>query len=708
MATNDERTLRNILEKVELLTGERSDGSRRAVLISELNGLIQDLSDQNAEVKKSVTELTAQFNASTASFREEILVRADENSALSQIITTLKAQIGENIAEIQETRRALATKTMAMAEKISTLSAQVGDARANIIEESRVRVTEDTALAERITELTASVGDNSSAITEIQQVYADFETTYAADIERLESSARKQRVFRQPTAPVNNSTTNLYIGDIWFKTNDGDRQHIWTGTAWDDVSDSRFDFVSGVYRQPNAPEAKFVGDIWFDTNNGSKIRYWTGSTWSDTSDTRLGSIPAVFRQANPPTPTGRVIGDLWFESDNGDRQHFWNGTKWDDVSDGRVDYITTTFCQPNPPEAKFVGDIWFDTDDGNKCYYWTGTVWADVTINLSNYATTASVNEEKTTRANADNAVAQRVLTASAGTSRVYTQTTAPGNTVGSPGYPRQDGDVWFNTTIPVGSVIPAFTPYVWYNGVWNNNSSGTFTKYIGTLAAINTVASAAYNGGTGSALATYKNTVSTYWALRGTLGGTSNDILTVTGIRKADGSSPTDYKIRFGDGTATTTVEIYGNLIVNGSINVSTSEGTIVSPIAANAITQGVFNEGFGSVGNTFIYANTADDVFLAIAVYIGGDTNAIAGFNKNLRIQYLGANVGQPAPIFGFALSGVNNSVSNVLSLNYGTTSATTMVRVTAGTTGPVRFNATTEGLSAKVFLYVLRLSR
>lgn len=165
MAENNDRTLRNILEKLELLTGERSDGSRRAVLISELNGLTQNLTDENAAIKKMVRELSVQFNQSSASFKEEITVRADENSALSQMITTLRAAVGKNVAEIQETKRALATKTMAMAEQIISLSATVGNNSAKILEEKRVRTTATDSLAQTIQTLTATVNSNNNTLT---------------------------------------------------------------------------------------------------------------------------------------------------------------------------------------------------------------------------------------------------------------------------------------------------------------------------------------------------------------------------------------------------------------------------------------------------------------------------------------------------------------------------------------------------------------
>lgn len=165
MTINNDRTLRAILEKVELLTGERSDGSRRAVLISELNGLIQDLSDQSAVVKKSITALESQMGASSASLTQELMTLASNNTALAQAITTLKASISGNLAEIQDTKRAIALTDMALAEQLQTLSSKIGGNTAQIVEEKRTRVTQDEALAQSITSLSATVTSNNNTLT---------------------------------------------------------------------------------------------------------------------------------------------------------------------------------------------------------------------------------------------------------------------------------------------------------------------------------------------------------------------------------------------------------------------------------------------------------------------------------------------------------------------------------------------------------------
>ncbi len=472
MAIGDDARLRGILEKIELLTGERSDGSRRAVLISELQGLSQDLSDQYAEIKISVRELAVEFAQSSASFKEEITVRADENSALAEIVTTLKAKINNNEAQIQDTKRALATKTMAMAEHVSSLSAQVGDARANI--------------------------------TNIQTVYASDKLVLASDLTRIEATAGKQRTFRQASPPEDNSANNLVTGDMWF-----------------------------------------------DTDDNNKIYYWSGSAWIDSSLTTI----KIYRQITTPTGTHN-IGDLWYDTDDNNKVWYWDGSAWDDVSDGRAGK-QRTFNQATAPvndatNKLAIGDLWFDTDDKNRVYYWGGSAWIDISDGrFALLATTASVNDEKSARVAADIAVAQRVMTTSAGTSRVYAQSYAPSSSG------RLQGDIWIDTTVPSGSTSPNLTPYVWHNSQWNDNSSGTYSQYAGNAATVTQLSNSVYDPTTGLAY---------QWAVVGSPGLNSKNqsALVLSGGRKFSGSGYTDYsKIVL----SANDIEINGSVIINGSL---------------------------------------------------------------------------------------------------------------------------------------------
>lgn len=640
MADNVDRALRNIQEKLELLTGERSDGSRRAVLISELNGLTQDLSDATVSLKKIITSIEAKFNGNIASITDELLVRADEASALAQKITTLSAEVGDNKALVQETRRALATKTMAMAESLSTIS--------------------------------ASFNSSSAEIINFKKVYADDKIVFANDLERIEVKADKQRVFRQTTAPTNSPAGTLIVGDLWYDTDDNNKAYYWDGTSWVVTST----ITIKTYRQTSAPTGTIEsGSLWYDTDDNNKVYYWDGSSWVDTSDGRAGKI-RVFRQTTAPTN--------------------------------------------NTTNNLIVGDLWFDTDDSNKLYYWNGTTWA-ITIDFSTYALTASVNDERDARITADTAIAQRVMTTSAGTSRVYAQTIAPGNTAGQAGYPRQDGDIWLDTSVPTGETSPNLKPYIWYNGAWRDNSSGAYSQYAGNAATVTQLSNSVYNQSTGLAY---------QWAVIGSPGLNSQNqaALILSGGRKYTGSQYTDYsKIVL----SASNIEMNGSVIINGSITVN-SDGS--SPIAQNAVTEG--NWGIGSYyAECDVAAKKAGDAFLVIGSYIGGSNTqgdilgnggGVAG-NLNFDVNY-NATPYTSVPIRGFMyykgyqcnLVWNGSYFVNVCSDQYFyTTAATTFMQVVVndgqnGTTGAAGnqhwkiYTSNGSSLNQGVRIAVIRLSK
>jgi hypothetical protein len=92
----------------------------------------------------------------------------------------------------------------------------------------------------------------------------------------------KTKAYYQTTAP----TTGLNEGDIWFDTDDGNKQYFYTGTAWVSVQDtaiaaaqSTADGKNKVFRQTSAPTASAAGDLWFDTDDDNRIYRWSGTAW---------------------------------------------------------------------------------------------------------------------------------------------------------------------------------------------------------------------------------------------------------------------------------------------------------------------------------------------------------------------------------------------------------------------------------------------
>jgi hypothetical protein len=128
------------------------------------------------------------------------------------------------------------------------------------------------------------------------------------EINSIEASVNgKNHIYRQATAP-DGTAFPLTEGDVWFDTDDGNKQYYWTGTAWVSVQDlgiaaaetaaaaatsaaaaataaataaqTTADGKNKVYRQDTAPSGTHsVGDLWFNSAATNQPNRWTGSAW---------------------------------------------------------------------------------------------------------------------------------------------------------------------------------------------------------------------------------------------------------------------------------------------------------------------------------------------------------------------------------------------------------------------------------------------
>lgn len=690
MAIGDDAKLRSILEKVELLTGERSKGSRRAVLISELDGLIQDLSDQNASIKKSVKELEAQFNSNSAYFNEEILVRADENSALTQVITTLKAVVEKNEAQIQETRRALATKTMSLAEHISTLSAQVGDSRANISEEKRVRASNDDAEALLRSNLSAYVGYTNgqsytktlaASISDEAIARANKDSSLAQKVTYL--NAGSNRVYAQTDAPGNTSGQPGYprqSGDVWYDTDDDFKPYVWAQVNDTGAYDWR-DNSSGIYTKYIGQFASVLNKIKTLTTNDISYANTTTTLTStlDTQTANIGTQYTVYSRgsAAPAGNAGLYVGTSATPTNAAVRSYNVYAIK---KSDGTVTFnsydvyadaanATAMAAKLNSYDNSYVVVVCaFDEPQTNRLL--NGLPDAMYRCGASRLVFGDSSNFKYRS---------------------AYILVGVPGGGEGS-GTERYAGVADSDT----GSACSfSFS-------IRNGQPQGIAGTGVVTLAQSLTTT------------ATKTDNLTYEYRLQGSFGTTTlSDGSSFTGIQFTGGRQRTGTNA---DGTpiystasnillAANTIKLDGNVIITGSVN--------ATQIASAAISDSDVGFGNGSA-SVWVTANHANDVFLAVATYAGGDSTAIVGGSGTLQIKKSGSNIGTGAPINGFATGGYAQTYvggtgyfNGVLYLNFTTASASTVAKTTAGVTGGINFTVTT-GLSAPVALYVMRLSR
>jgi hypothetical protein len=184
--------------------------------------------------------------------------------------------------------------------------------------------------------------------------YEDLSAVYGADSDDLAvidddiagldaMVAQKIQTYYQLTPPSGGTYT---VGDIWFDTDDGNKQYRWDGTNWISVQDGSIATKNRTYYSGTAPTGTFVaGDIWFDTNTGNKPYRWSGSSWVSVQDasiaTALSTANAAQTSANgknkiiysvsAASGTGTTVGDVWWQYNGSGQiiaQWEWNGSSW--------------------------------------------------------------------------------------------------------------------------------------------------------------------------------------------------------------------------------------------------------------------------------------------------------------------------------------------------------------------------------------------
>lgn len=164
---------------------------------------------------------------------------------------------------------------------------------------------------------------------------------FAAVDTNINTKAQTYYALTPPTMPPN----NLNVGDLWFDTDDGNKQYRWDGTNWVSVQDGSIATKNRTFYSATAPTATAVGDIWFDTTTGNKPYRWDGSTWISVQDasiqTALNTANAAQTTANgknkviyslsAASGSGTTVGDIWWQYNGSGQiiaQWEWTGSSW--------------------------------------------------------------------------------------------------------------------------------------------------------------------------------------------------------------------------------------------------------------------------------------------------------------------------------------------------------------------------------------------
>ena len=112
---------------------------------------------------------------------------------------------------------------------------------------------------------------------------ANADSANATSINNLSATVTtKARTFVQNGVP-----TATAVGDLWIDSNDDNKLYRAasatadqiTSGEWVAVRDTANDGKTTVFTQNGQPTANNTGDLWFDTNDGNKQYRWDGSSW---------------------------------------------------------------------------------------------------------------------------------------------------------------------------------------------------------------------------------------------------------------------------------------------------------------------------------------------------------------------------------------------------------------------------------------------
>lgn len=362
---------------------QTTSASTQTTLIS-LDKRTQRDTDKTAEAilhdALAVDKERVERKTTLAIARQELITTIEEGlSAEAAARLTLAAVVNDNTAAITEEQVARATADSALSQSLTTLTATVGSNTAAITAEQTARVDADTALSTQITTLSSTVDSNQAALVQNYYTKTAANSATASAQQTLITNYGASNVFRQTSAPAQSSTNvtlangsvvskpTLRAGDLWFDTDDGNKPHVWSGSAWvyspdtsASASTAYIDSLDTALATANRatinsfrtavakvdiPEGSLSTRLTTDYN---AIAGPTGAIATNASFLRAyADIQSkVFRQASAPTSRGTdpqtsatlplKVGDAWFDSDDSNKPYVWNGSAWVESRDGAI------------------------------------------------------------------------------------------------------------------------------------------------------------------------------------------------------------------------------------------------------------------------------------------------------------------------------------------------------------------------------------
>lgn len=443
------QTATNYFEIDWVAIGRPSPGASSAQLLEEQEArILADFAEATARETLS-TSLVGQDDptgltlASLTSglLYEERQARSTQDSSIVSSVSSLQTTVTNNYNTLnsailsEESARTTADTTEANARKSlsSTLTGfedptgkTLADLSSGLVyEESSARVTADSALSTSISGLSSTVGNLSADLTTVQQTVVDLESATSSSITTLIAADRATdksldgiaEATLRDAISINNerndrqSTIAFAQESINTKINEGllaeAEQRLMLQAT---VNENTALIVEERTARATADESitTSLTSLIAQTGADAQAAILEEQTARTTADSALASSITTLT-ATVGANTAAINTEATTRAD-ADSALSTTITTVSAVANAK----NKTYRQTSAPTTGLVtGDIWFDTDDSNKAYRWDGAAWV-ATDDTRIAANAAAITTEQTARADADEALAEEIVTLSA------------------------------------------------------------------------------------------------------------------------------------------------------------------------------------------------------------------------------------------------------------------------------------------------------
>lgn len=387
-------------------------GAEGDASLVDVRGLIVGLSNRIDLENAQIITLDAQY--------KELAVYVQKYDALTAEMTQLGIRIGELVGQIDEQGTQLTLL-------VSRLMGYIDSNDQRWTDVSRQSQVTTEGFNQRIEDLVATWGNQQAEILDIRTVRQSDSESFASEIRTLTTQLglNSARITNEATARTTATSAMAELIDILEAHVDGANASI------QDVR--RVVAESGANANALAEEIHAL-----QVNVGANT-----ASIEQEAQVRADALGSMAQTIQILTATGGTLDNRINAAITSEQ-----AVRVDDISAmaAQVDTLSVTanrprtYMQPTAPTNPRLGDQWIDSAHQNAKKYWNGTAWIDCE-NLQLAANTAAIITEQTVRANALEALSQRVTTLAASNLGVqtYMQSTAPAN-------PRV-GDLWINTS---------------------------------------------------------------------------------------------------------------------------------------------------------------------------------------------------------------------------------------------------------------------